>query len=147
MLLYYSEDKGLKDIVVNWECSSFNEADKGFKGIVVNWKFSFINETDKGLKGIVVNGEFSSFNETDKGLKSIVVNWECLLTLFLLGGSILRPPLNFLDITQKVLVWGCWNFLTFLTYRKFVLPLGLKPGFNTNCLSSQAHCLNDCFCL
>ena len=27
------------------------------------------------------------------------------------------------------------------------LHLGLKPGFNTNCLSPQADCLNDCFCL
>ena len=27
------------------------------------------------------------------------------------------------------------------------LPVGLKPGFNTNCLRPQAHCLNDCFFL
>ena len=33
------------------------------------------------------------------------------------------------------------------SYIPKALPLGLKPGFNTNCLSPQAHCLNDCFCL
>ena len=26
-------------------------------------------------------------------------------------------------------------------------PLGLKPGFYTNCLSPQAHCMNECFFL
>ena len=42
-----------------------------------------------------------------------------LLTLFLLGGGSIWPPLVvFFYITQKVLVWGCWNFLTFLTYPK-----------------------------
>ena len=34
------------------------------------------------------------------------------------GGSIWPPPVVFFYITQKVLVWGCWNFLTFLTYPK-----------------------------
>ena len=33
------------------------------------------------------------------------------------------------------------------SYIPKALPLGQKPGFNTNCLSPQAHCLNDCFCL
>ena len=28
------------------------------------------------------------------------------------------PPHVVFYITQKVLVWGCWNFLTFLTYPK-----------------------------
>ena len=36
------------------------------------------------------------------------------------GGSIWPSPLpcSFFYITQKVLVWGCSNFLTFLTYPK-----------------------------
>ena len=33
------------------------------------------------------------------------------------------------------------------SYIPKALPLGLKPGFNTNCLSPQANCLNDCFFL
>ena len=28
------------------------------------------------------------------------------------------PPCSFFYITQKVLVWGCWNFLTFPKYPK-----------------------------
>ena len=42
------------------------------------------------------------------------------LTLFLLrgGGSILRPTAVLFYITQKVLVWGCWHFLTFPKYPK-----------------------------
>ena len=42
------------------------------------------------------------------------------LTLFLLWrGSIWPPPpCSFFYITQKVLVWGCWNFLTFPIYPK-----------------------------
>jgi len=31
------------------------------------------------------------------------------------------------------------------SYIPKALPLDLKPGFNTNCLSPQAHCLYDCF--
>ena len=46
------------------------------------------------------------------------------------------------------MVWGCWNFLTF---PKYPIPIALssvlKPGFYTNCLSPQAHCLNDYFFL
>ena len=33
------------------------------------------------------------------------------------------------------------------SYIHTALPLGLKPGFNTNCLSPQARCLNECFFL
>ena len=39
-----------------------------------------------------------------------------VLTLFrLAGGDPWDPPWCFLEITRKVLVWGCSNFLTFLT--------------------------------
>ena len=34
-----------------------------------------------------------------------------------------------------------------LSYIPKALPLGLKLGFNTNCQSPQALCLNDCFFL
>ena len=50
------------------------------------------------------------------------------------------PPCSFFYITQKVLVWGCWNF----SYKPKALPLGLKPGFNTNCLN-DSNKLNLCF--
>ena len=58
----------------------------------------------------------------------LILTWEqwdkycCLLTLFLLGGrGQFDPPCSFFYITQKVLVWGCWNFLTF--------PTNPKPSF------------------
>ena len=69
-----------------------------------------------------------------------------LLTLFLLGGgSIWPPPCSFFYITQSIGL-RLLKFSDF-SYVPKALPLGLKPGFNTNCLSPQAHCLNDCFCL
>ena len=34
------------------------------------------------------------------------------------GGGSIWPPCSFFYITRKVLVWGCWNFLTFPTYPK-----------------------------
>ena len=40
-----------------------------------------------------------------------------------------------------------FNPIPDFSYIPKALPLGLKPGFNTNCLSPQAHCLNDCFFL
>ena len=49
--------------------------------------------------------------------------------------SVYSPPSHFFYKTQKILVWGCWSFPK--------SPLGLKPGFYTNCLSHQAHFLND----
>ena len=59
------------------------------------------------------------------------------LTLFLRGGVNLTPPVVFLHISK---IFG----LRQLKYSDFsyipkALPLGLKPGFNTNCLSPQAH--------
>ena len=65
-----------------------------------------------------------------------------LVALFLLeGGSIWPPPVSFFYITI------CLRLLKFsdFSYIPKVLPLGLKPGFNINCLCPQAHCLNDCF--
>ena len=34
------------------------------------------------------------------------------------GEGAIWPPCSFFYITQKVLGWGCWNFLTFPTYPK-----------------------------
>ena len=51
----------------------------------------------------------------------MIKNQMFLLTLFMLGGGggqFVPPPVVFFYITQKVLVWGCWNFLTFPTYPK-----------------------------
>ena len=44
------------------------------------------------------------------------------------------PPCSFFYITQKVLVWGCWNFLSFLKYQYITLSLSLKPGFYSSTL-------------
>ena len=47
---------------------------------------------------------------------------------------------------QKVLVWSCWKSSDF-SKLPIAFPLILKPGFYINCLSPQAHCLNDIFFL
>ena len=69
------------------------------------------------------------------------------LTLFLLrgGGSNLTPPVVFLHNSKSIGLRRL-KFSDF-SYIPKALPLGLKPGFNTNCLSPQAHCLNDYFFL
>ena len=70
-----------------------------------------------------------------------------LLTLFLLGGGVkMTPsPVVFLH-NSKSIGLRLLKFSDF-SYIPIALPLGLKQGFNTNCLSPQAHCLNDCVCL
>ena len=55
------------------------------------------------------------------------------------------PPVVFLHISKSIGL-RLLKFSDF-SYIPKALPLDLKPGFNTNCLSPQAHCLNDCFCL
>ena len=62
------------------------------------------------------------------------------LTLFLLGGggSFLH---NSKSIGLRLLKFSDFSYIP------KALPLGLKPGFNTNCLSPQAHCLNEYFFL
>ena len=52
-------------------------------------------------------------------------------------------PVVFLH-NSKSIVLRLLKFSDF-SYIPKALPLGLKPGFTTNCLSPQAHCLNDCF--
>ena len=70
-----------------------------------------------------------------------------ILTLFLLGGGVnLTPPLQFFLHNSKSIGLRLLKFSDF-SYISKALPLGLKPGFNTNCLSPQTHCLNDCFFL
>ena len=49
---------------------------------------------------------------------TIPISLQPDLTLFLLGGGQFDPPCSFFYITQTVLVWGGWNFLTFPTYPK-----------------------------
>ena len=67
-------------------------------------------------------------------------------TLFPLGGGwSIWPPVVFFYITQSIGL-SLLKFSDF-SYIPKALTLGLKLGFNTNCLSPQAHCLNDCFCL
>ncbi len=51
------------------------------------------------------------------------------------------PPWRFLEIIQKVLVWGFFNVLTFLTNKYMFHSLGSTRGFYTYCLSPQAYCL------
>ena len=47
----------------------------------------------------------------------------------------------FLHNSKKAVKFSDFSFIP------KALPLALKPGFNTNGLSPQAHCLNDCFFL
>ena len=61
------------------------------------------------------------------------------------GGVNLTPPVVFLQ-NSKSIGLRLLKFSDF-SYIPKALSLGLKPGFNTNCLSPQAHCLNDFFCL
>ena len=70
----------------------------------------------------------------------------CYLTLFLLGGGVNLPPPVFFLHNSKIIGLMLLKFSDF-SYIPKALPLGLKPDLNTNCLSPQAHCLNDCFCL
>ena len=77
----------------------------------------------------------------------IVSNCFFILTLFLLGGGQFDPPsCSFFLHNSKSIGLRLLKFSD-LSYILKALPLGLKLGFNTNCLSPQAHCLNDCFCL
>ena len=61
------------------------------------------------------------------------------------GGANLTLPVVFLHNSKSVGL-RLLKFSDF-SYIPKALPLGLKPGFNTNCLSPQAHYLNDCFFL
>jgi len=56
------------------------------------------------------------------------------------GGVNLTPPVVFLH-NSKSIGLRLLKFSDF-SYLPKALPLGLKPGFNTNCLSPS-----DCFCL
>ena len=71
---------------------------------------------------------------------------KCILTLFLLGGGQFDPPVVFFLNNSKSIGLRLLKFSDF-SYIPKTLPLRFKPGFNTNCLSPQAHCLNDCFFL
>ena len=62
------------------------------------------------------------------------------------GGQFAPPPVVFFLHNSKSIGLRLLKFSDF-SYIPKALPLGLKPGFNTNCQSPQAHCLNDCFCL
>ena len=67
-------------------------------------------------------------------------------SLFLLGGGVnLTPPVVFLH-NSKSIGLRLLKFSDF-SYIPKALPLGLKPGYNINCLSPQAHCLNGFFFL
>ena len=61
------------------------------------------------------------------------------------GGQFDPPPVVFLH-NSKSIGLRLLKFSDF-SYIPKALSLGLKPGFNTNCLSPQAHYLNDCFFL
>ena len=60
------------------------------------------------------------------------------------GGVNLTPLVVFLHNSKSI---GLRIHTQSPPYILKALPLGLKPGFNTNCLSPQAHCLNDWFFL
>ena len=56
------------------------------------------------------------------------------------------PPFSFFLHNSKSFGLRLLKFSDF-SYIPKTLPLGRKPDFKTNCLSPQAHCLNDCFFL
>ena len=108
--------------------------------IRICWTY-LISPRFKGLKGTVLNRGSPSLNGS-----SLEITHSVSLTLFLLGvGGQFDPPVFFLH-NSKSIGLSLLKFSEF-SYIPKALPLGLKPGFNTNCLSPQAHCLNDCFCL
>ena len=57
------------------------------------------------------------------------------------GGGQFAPPVVFLHDSKSIGL-RLLKFSDF-SYIPKALPLGLKPGFNTNCMSPQGHCLND----
>ena len=67
---------------------------------------------------------------------SFLVNTVCCLT-----------PCSFFYITQKVLVWGCWNFLTFPKYPKPSLHIGVITILNTFKLKEFVVFLKICWIL
>ena len=70
-----------------------------------------------------------------------------LTLLILLGrGGAIWPPLVVFLHNSKSIGLRLLKFSDF-SYIPKALPLGLKPDFNTNSLSPQAHCLNDWFFL
>ena len=62
------------------------------------------------------------------------------------GGGQFDPPCSLFLHNSKSIGLRLLKFSDF-SYIPKALPLGLKPGFNTNCLSLQAHYLNDFFFL
>ena len=63
------------------------------------------------------------------------------------GGVVnFTPPCSFLHNSKRIAGLRLFKFSDF-SYIPKALPLGLKPGLNTICLSPQAHCLNDYFFL
>ena len=66
--------------------------------------------------------------------KSFEITLTVPLTLFLLGGGQFDPPCSFFLHNSKSIGLRLLKFSDF-SYRPKALPLGLKPGFNTNCLS------------
>ena len=62
------------------------------------------------------------------------------------GGGQIDPPCSFFLHNSKSIGLRLLKFSDF-SYIPKALPSGLKPGFNTNCLNPQAHCLKDCFFL
>ena len=64
----------------------------------------------------------------------------------ILGCLFIRIPQVWKHGARLVGILRLLKFSDF-SYIPKALPLGLKPGFNTNCLSPQEHCLNDCFFL
>ena len=76
------------------------------------------------------------FNRFQKRITFVLEN-DRFLPYSCWGGVNLTSPCSFFYITHNII----HNF----SYIPKALPLGLKPGFNTNCLSPQAHCLNDYF--
>ena len=86
-------------------------------------------------------------NHISRVLKRVILEFIFSLTLFVLGGgaNLTPPPVVFLH-NSKSIGLRLLKFSDF-SYIPKAIPLDLKPGFNTKCLSPQANCLNDCFFL
>ena len=104
----------------------------------VLWLAHVLNETQEEYSGKQI-----MVNKCQNIVHQKVKVWHLMFYFSLInpipagGGQFDPAPCSFLHNSKSI---G-------LRLLKFSLPLGLKPCFYTNCLSPQAHCLNDCFFL
>ena len=127
----------------------------------VNWKYAYNPfNTDEtlclGLKYSRIWSLLHGIRNYLQSYKPFLGNIQCgfFPRPFFLNFSVtqhkgwdLNPiPAGFFLHNSKSIGLRLLKFSDF-SYIPKALPLGIKPGFNTNYLSPQAHCLNNCFFL